>query len=147
MSFFEKQLAYLRLERDILDQKIRGLESLIQDESDKKNIRSTNICSEVKPIQPSTNELLENFIRDKVIVDSTGRITKREVVGEFNLWFYLLYGPTKSPKTKEIYEYFEHRFGKYIITSKPYNIIGWSGYRIQYEPDSYIDSDGEITPD
>jgi P4 family phage/plasmid primase-like protien len=72
---------------------------------------------------------IAEFIRDKVIKDDTGRITKTEATNEFNIWYTSTYGRGGSPNTKEVHEYFDKRFGRCKANS------GWLGFRIRYERD------------
>jgi P4 family phage/plasmid primase-like protien len=73
---------------------------------------------------------IAEFIRDKVMVDTTGKLTKTEATNEFNIWFTSTYGRGGSPNTKEVHEYFDKRFGRYNV-----NNGGWLGVRIRYERD------------
>lgn len=81
---------------------------------------------------------IAEFIRDKVIADPTGRITKQEATGEFNVWFAGLYGRGSSTtSTKEVHEYFDKKFGRYKVTT------GWTGYKIRYGDDeTMVSEDG-----
>ena len=73
---------------------------------------------------------IAEFIRDKVITDANGRITKTEATNEFNIWYTSTYGRGGSPNTKEVHEYFDKRFGRYKVNSG-----GWLGVKIRYERD------------
>ena len=87
---------------------------------------------------------IAEFIRDKVIVDATGRITKTEATNEFNIWYTSTYGRGGSPNTKEVHEYFDKRFGRYKVNSG-----GWIGVRIRYERDdmTVVSTDGDVDSD
>lgn len=67
------------------------------------------------------------FIRDKITIEATGKITKTEVTQEFTSWFANTYGRGGGPTVKEVHEYMDKKFksGKYVG--------GWSGVRIKYE--------------
>jgi P4 family phage/plasmid primase-like protien len=67
------------------------------------------------------------FIRDKIMMEPTGKVTKTEATNEFNLWFSNTYGRGGGPTVKEVHEYLDKKFrsGKYSG--------GWSGIRIRYE--------------
>jgi P4 family phage/plasmid primase-like protien len=73
---------------------------------------------------------IAEFIRDKVVADANGRITKTEATNEFNIWYTSTYGRGGSPNTKEVHEYFDKRFGRYKVNSG-----GWLGVKIRYERD------------
>ncbi len=138
MSLFKEQLARLRIERDILDQKIQDIETIISGSTYEKKTKSIRVSSESNTtIRPSINELLDNFMRDKIVVDTMSKITKTEMRGEFNMWFIPLYGHKQIPKNKDIYEYFYQKLGKYDTTIRSNNIVGWTGYRIQYDVCNY----------
>jgi len=90
---------------------------------------------------------IAEFIRDKVITEDSGRITKTEATNEFNIWYTSTYGRGGSPNTKEVHEYFDKRFGRYKVNSG-----GWLGVRIRYERDdiigtSIITDDSDISVD
>lgn len=138
MSLFKEQLARLRIERDILDQKIQDIETIISGSTYEKKTKSIRVSSESNTtIRPSINELLDNFMRDKIVVDTMSKITKTEMRGEFNMWFIPLYGHKQIPKNNDIYEYFDQKLGKYDTTIRSNNIVGWTGYRIQYDVCNY----------
>ena len=138
MSLSKEQLARLRIERDILDQKIQDIETIISGSTYEKKTKSIRVSSESNTtIRPSINELLDNFMRDKIVVDTMSKITKTEMRGEFNMWFIPLYGHKQIPKNNDIYEYFDQKLGKYDTTIRSNNIVGWTGYRIQYDVCNY----------
>lgn len=87
---------------------------------------------------------IAEFIRDKIITDATGRISKTEATNEFNIWYTSTYGRGGSPNTKEVHEYFDKRFGRYKVNSG-----GWLGVRIRYERDdmTVVSSEGDDDSD
>ena len=64
------------------------------------------------------------FIEDKIRVSNDGIIMKTELREEFKVWYNIEYG-NNLPKGKELFEYFENRYGKYKK--------GWSGISIIYD--------------
>ena len=69
---------------------------------------------------------IAEFIREKVMHSTEGKITKTELNNEFNIWYMGTYG-RGGPSVKEVHEYMDKRFGKYN------NKNGWKGVRIRYE--------------
>jgi hypothetical protein len=53
-----------------------------------------------------------DFIRDRIIIDTEGKITKQTIKYEFESWHSSNYGG-KLPNIKEIHAYMDKKFGKY----------------------------------
>jgi len=78
----------------------------------------------------ASQDFVAEFVRDKVIVDPKGRITKTEINHEYTQWFAISYGRKSAPSPKDLYEYIDKNF------SKQKNTV-WSGIKIRYERDNY----------
>jgi hypothetical protein len=84
-------------------------------------------------------DYIGDFIRDKIVVDTTGKILKSEITTEFTLWYEQTYGRDSRgrPSTKEVHAYFDKRFGKYEKHK------AWIAIRINYDKCSVENSDQE----
>jgi P4 family phage/plasmid primase-like protien len=104
-------------------------------------LRTEGHITDCQMVMESTTKYRERedhiaeFIRDRIITDPDGKITKTEATNEFNLWFQSNYG-RGGPSGKEIHEYLDKRFGKFKS-----NIGAWSGAKIRYERDFVSVSD------
>jgi P4 family phage/plasmid primase-like protien len=103
-------------------------------------LRTDGHITDCQMVMESTNKYRERedhiaeFIRDKIIVDPSGKITKTEATNEFKLWYESNYG-RGGPTTKEVHEYFDKKFGKF----KSGNINAWLGAKIRMDRDIVID--------
>jgi len=75
-----------------------------------------------------SQDYIAEFIRDKIIVDATGRISKTELSSEFSIWYQSTYGKG-GPSPKDVQSYMDKRFGKFEKHK------AWIGARINYERD------------
>jgi len=83
---------------------------------------------------------IAEFIRDRIMPDPNGKITKTEATNEFNLWFQSNYG-RGGPSGKEVHDYLDKRLGKF----KSGAVNAWTGSRIRYERDfASISDDFEV---
>jgi len=72
-------------------------------------------CDRVLSASKSYQESLDyvgDFIRDRVVVDPEGKITKQTIKYEFEAWYSSNYGG-KLPNIKEVHAYMDKKFGKY----------------------------------
>jgi P4 family phage/plasmid primase-like protien len=90
-----------------------------------------------------SQDYIAEFIRDKIIVDKTGRIKKTELNSEFSIWYMSTYG-RGGPPPKEVHAYMDKTYGKAKAN------VGWSGVKIRYERDDidtmYQDEPDDIRP-
>ena len=95
------------------------------------SFKKKGIVDECKIVMASSNnyrdgqDYLTEFVRDRVQRKENGRIKKMELSQEFKNWYTMNIGRT-VPKTKEIFEYMEKKFGK----CRP---DGWHNVVIIYE--------------
>ena len=102
-------------------------------------------------VMESTNKYKERedhiaeFIRDKIVMEASGTISKSELANEFNLWYQSNYGHG-GPTMKEVHEYLDKKLGRYKA-----NINAWTGAKIRYDrveqsmmPDELIIEDVEV---
>jgi P4 family phage/plasmid primase-like protien len=92
-------------------------------------------CDRVLSASKSYQESLDyvgDFIRDRIIVDPDGRITKQTIKYEFESWHSSNYGG-KLPNIKEIHAYMDKKFGKYEKKR------AWEGISIRI--DEYVSQD------
>lgn len=97
-------------------------------------VKSNGVVKDCPMVMASSNSYRESqdyiaeFIRDKVIVDAAGRITKTELSSEFSIWYQSTYGKG-GPSPKDVQTYMDRRFGKFEKHK------AWIGARINYERD------------
>ncbi len=89
-----------------------------------------------------SQDYLSEFIRDRVVKDSDGRIRKTELNNEFSIWYASNHGG-KTPSPRDLHEYMNKEFGR--IKNQV-----WKGIRIRYESnedDDDIDEEEEEESD
>ena len=85
---------------------------------------------------------IAEYIRDKVVMDPTGQITKTEITNDFNTWFQSNYG-RGGPTAKEVHEYLDKKLGRFKT-----KVNAWTGARIRYERDNDVATvEQDIDPD
>jgi len=72
-----------------------------------------------------SQDYLSEFINDKVVRDSQGKVKKMELNLEFNAWHQANCGG-KCPSPKELHEYMDKEFGRQKSQC-------WTGVKIRYE--------------
>lgn len=98
-------------------------------------LRTDGNVSDCPMVMESTNRYRERedhiaeFIRDRIVIDAKGKITKTEATNEFNLWYQSTYG-RGGPSTKEVHEYLDKKLGKFKSS-----VGAWTGAKIKYERD------------
>jgi len=80
-----------------------------------------------------SQDYISEFVRDRVVRDTSGRIKKMELNNEFSIWYMANYGG-RGPSPKDLHEYMDKEFGRQR------NQI-WNGVKIKYERDEIEDSD------
>jgi P4 family phage/plasmid primase-like protien len=77
----------------------------------------------------NSTDYVGDFIREKIVVDTAGKVLKSEITSEFNLWYDETYGRDArgKPSIKQVHAYMDKRFGKYDIKKS------WAGIRINYK--------------
>lgn len=77
-----------------------------------------------------SQDYISEFIRDRIVRDTNGRIKQMELNNEFSIWYMSNYGG-RGPSPKELHEYMDKEFGR-----KRQQV--WSGVRIKYERDEML---------
>ena len=72
-------------------------------------------------------DYIAQFIRDKIILEKNGKITKSELTLEFNSWYSSTVG-RGGPSAKEVHEYMDKKIGKFKTAAS-----AWTGASIRYE--------------
>ena len=72
-------------------------------------------------------DYIAQFIRDKIIIEENGKITKTELTSEFNSWYSSTVGKG-GPSAKEVHEYMDKKIGKFKTAAG-----AWVGASIRYE--------------
>ena len=106
-------------------------------------LKTDGNISDCPMVMESTNKYRERedhiaeFIRDRIVMDIKGKITKTEATNEFNLWYQSTYG-RGGPSTKEVHEYLDKKLGKFKSAAG-----AWTGAKIKYERDEIMISNIE----
>jgi len=82
---------------------------------------------------------ISEFIQDKVVRDSGGKIRKMELNSEFGAWHDANYGRSGQPNPKDLHECMNKEFG-HLINGM------WSGVKIRYDRNE-ADDDDDAFPD
>ena len=72
-------------------------------------------CARVMSASNSYKESLDyigDFVKDRIVIDPHGKITKQTIKYEFDNWYSSNYGG-KSPQLKEVHAYMDKKYGKY----------------------------------
>jgi P4 family phage/plasmid primase-like protien len=73
------------------------------------------------------NDYIAEFIRDKLIVDPNGKVSKSEITNEFSIWYKSIHGSTGGPSSKKVHVYMDKKYGNYDKKR------AWAGVRINYD--------------
>ena len=98
-------------------------------------------CDRVLSASKSYQESLDfigDFIRDRIVLDPAGKITKQTVKYEFESWHSSNYGG-KLPNIKEVHAYMDKKFGKYEKKR------AWLGISIRVDENAEEDEDENDT--
>jgi P4 family phage/plasmid primase-like protien len=85
-----------------------------------------------------SQDYISEFVRDRVVRDTSGRVKKMELNNEFSIWYMANYGG-RGPPPKDLHEYMDKEYGRQR------NQI-WHGVKIKYERDE-VDDDDDATAD
>jgi len=85
-----------------------------------------------------SQDYIAEYIRDRVVKDSNGKIKKTELNNDFSNWYLATYG-RGGPSPKDVHEYMDKQFGRQKNQS-------WFGVKIRYDDrdDLDIPEDEEI---
>lgn len=92
------------------------------------NVTDCNIVLAKSNEYRQSQDYISEFIRDRVVRETDGRIKKMELNNEFAIWYMSNYGG-RGPSPKDLHEYMDKEYGRQR------NQI-WSGVRIRYERDN-----------
>ena len=87
------------------------------------------------------NDYIAEFIRDRLIVDPNGKVSKSEITNEFSIWYKSIHGSTGGPSSKKVHVYMDKKYGNYDKKR------AWTGIRINYDNEATnigSDEDNEI---
>jgi P4 family phage/plasmid primase-like protien len=74
-----------------------------------------------------SQDYISEFVQDRVVRDTSGRIKKMELNNEFSIWYMANYGG-RGPSPKDLHEYMDKEYGRQR------NQI-WHGVKIKYDRD------------
>jgi P4 family phage/plasmid primase-like protien len=84
-----------------------------------------------------SQDYISEFINDRVVRDTNGRIKKMELNSEFTIWHGSNYGG-KCPGPKDLHEYMDKEFGKQRAQA-------WHGVKIIYDREKFESLDNDFT--
>ena len=93
--------------------------------------KTNGIVTDCPMVLASSNKYKEksdpmsDFVKDRIVRDTTGKVKKEEITNEFKLWYDMNGGKSRIPAPKELHEYIDKRFGKYNSSKR-----AWVGIRI-----------------
>lgn len=99
-------------------------------------------CDRVLSASKSYQESLDfigDFIRDRIVLDPAGKITKQTVKYEFESWHSSNYGG-KLPNIKEVHAYMDKKYGKYEKKR------AWLGISIRVDENVEEEDDADEDP-
>lgn len=74
-------------------------------------------------------DFIGSFIREMIINDPFGKINQIQLRAEFEKWYANMYDARTMPKPKDVYDYFDKKYGKRSLNQP------WTGINIiRYEP-------------
>jgi len=79
-----------------------------------------------------SQDYISEFIRDRVVRETSGRIKQMELNNEFSIWYMSNYGG-RGPSPKELHEYMDKEYGRKRQQT-------WFGVKVKYERDEMPDS-------
>jgi P4 family phage/plasmid primase-like protien len=87
------------------------------------------------------NDYIAEFIRDKLIVDPNGKVSKSEITNEFSMWYKSIHGSNGAPSSKKVHTYMDKKYGSYDKKR------AWTGIRINYDNEVIggVSSDEDIS--
>ena len=86
------------------------------------------------------NDYIAEFIRDRIISDPNGKVSKSEITNEFSMWYKSIHGSTGGPSSKKVHVYMDKKYGNYDKKR------AWAGVRINYDNEAIggVSSDQDI---
>jgi P4 family phage/plasmid primase-like protien len=73
------------------------------------------------------NDYIAEFIRDRIIPDPNGKVSKSEITNEFSIWYKSIHGTNGGPSSKKVHTYMDKKYGSYDKKR------AWTGIRINYD--------------
>jgi P4 family phage/plasmid primase-like protien len=94
------------------------------------NVEDCNIVMAASNKYRTGQDYFAAFLEERIREAHDGKIMKTELREEFKAWYNIEYG-NDLPKGKELFEYFENKYGKYKN--------GWHGICVIYEGDVTVE--------
>ena len=83
------------------------------------------------------NDYIAEFIRDRIITDPNGKVSKSEITNEFSIWYKSIHGNNGAPSSKKVHTYMDKKYGNYDKKR------AWTGIRINYDNEAINASSDE----
>jgi phage/plasmid-associated DNA primase len=94
-------------------------------------VKDCDIVMAASQTYKAKQDYFTGFYTERIILDSSSRIKKRDVLNEFTEWYAELYGG-KIPKGRELYEFLTKKIGKPTTS-------GWKGYKLRHSYEDELD--------
>ena len=91
------------------------------------NVKDCDIVLAASNKYRESQDYIAEFVKDKILVESSGKIKKTELNNEFRIWYESTYGRC-AVSPKEVHEFMDKKFGAQKNQS-------WLGVKIRYERD------------
>ena len=94
-------------------------------------VKDCDIVMAASQTYKAKQDYFTGFYIERIILDSSSRMKKRDVLNEFTEWYAELYGG-KIPKGRELYEFLTKKIGKPTTS-------GWKGYKLRHSYEDELD--------
>jgi P4 family phage/plasmid primase-like protien len=81
------------------------------------------------------NDYIAEFIRDRIMDKTNGRVTKSEITNEFTIWYKSIHGNNGCPSSKKVHAYMDKKYGNYDVHR------AWVGISINYDNNTVDSND------
>lgn len=95
------------------------------------NVQDCDMVLASSDVYREGQDYLTEFCKEKVQKKRDGKIKKTELLETFRNWYQVNYGRQNIPKGREVYEYMDHKYGKYRQ--------GWHNISIIYDEEENDD--------
>lgn len=102
------------------------------------NVKDCDIVMKASNSYRESQDLMSEFISDKLVEEPNVYVSKSEIKQEFAIWYETTYGKG-GPSPKEVHAYLDKRYGK------PDSIKGWRGAKINYDRGVFANADNGTT--
>jgi P4 family phage/plasmid primase-like protien len=135
----DKDKPYQYLLDEFIDEKFDSWKEVFASMLVERAFKTNGMVKDCKIVMAKSNEYrqsqdyISEFVNDRIIKDSNGKIKKMELNSEFSIWHGANYGG-RCPGPKDLHEYMDKEFGRQKNQC-------WVGVKIRYENFDEMDED------